>query len=60
VVQLVGHEHHDDVAARGRVGDIEHLEASRARRLGRRRVRAQADNDVDARVLEVQGVGVAL
>jgi hypothetical protein len=60
VMQLVGHEHHHDVAARGRVGDIEHLEASRARRLGRGRLRAETDHDVDARVLEVQGVGVAL
>ena len=60
VVQLVGDEDHDDVAARGGVGHGEHLEPALARLVGARGALAQADDHVDARVLEVQGVGVAL
>ena len=59
-MQLVGHEHHHDVAAAGGVGDRQDLEARVLGLLHRRRVLAQADDDVDAGVLEVLGVGVAL
>jgi hypothetical protein len=59
-VQLVGDEEHHDVALAGRVGDAEDLVAVVAGLLHGLRVLAQADDDVDARVLEVQGVGVAL
>ncbi len=59
-VQLVGDEDHDEVAALGGLGDADDLEALVAGLLGRRRVVAQADYDVDARVLEVERVGVAL
>ena len=60
-VQLVGHEHHHEVAAAGGVGDRQDLEAVRARPCSAdARALAQADDDVDAGVLEVQRVGVAL
>jgi hypothetical protein len=60
VMQLVGHEHHDDVPTRGGVRDAQDLEPGLARLLDARGPFAQADDHVDARVLEVQGVGVAL
>jgi hypothetical protein len=59
-VLLVRQQHHHDVAARRGVGDAGDLQARRARLLDRARVGAQADDDVDAGVLEVEGVGVAL
>ena len=59
-VQLVGDEHHHDVAAAGGVGDGLDLEARVLGLLYGRGVLAQAYDDVDARVLEVLRVGVAL
>ncbi len=59
-VQFVGDEHHHDVALGGGVGDRENLEARVLGLLHRGGVLAQAYDDVDARVLEVLGVGVAL
>ena len=57
---LVGGEVHDDVGPLGDVGDGTDDEAggARAGRVGR--VGAEADADIDAGVLEVEGVGVAL
>ena len=59
-VLLVGQQDHHDVAARGGLGDVEHLEAVGLGLLDRARVGAQAYDDGDARVLEVLRVGVAL
>jgi hypothetical protein len=57
---LVGEENHDDVAAAGGVGDAEDFE-SRGFGLGTAgRVGTQADDDVDARVLQVERMRVAL
>ena len=55
-----GSEDHHEVAAAGGLDDRQHLEALLARRGDRGGVLAQADDDVDAGVLEVQRVGVAL
>jgi hypothetical protein len=60
VMQLVGHEDHHHVAARGGVSHADDLEAVLARLLDAGGPFAQADDHVDPRVLEVQGVGVAL
>ena len=57
---LVGNEHHDHVGPLRGVGDGQHLEAGRLRLLGRLAAGLQADDDVDAAVLQVQRVGVAL
>ena len=57
---LVGQQDHHDVAAAGGFGDVEHLEAGRLGLGAAGGVRAQADDDVDAGVLQVEGVGVAL
>jgi hypothetical protein len=59
-VALVGQQDHHDVPAAGRVDDRQHLEALLARLGDRVRVLAQADDDVDAGVLEVQRVRVPL
>ena len=59
-VLLVGQQDHHDVAARGGLGHVGDLEAVGARLLDGGGVRTQADDDVDAGVLEVQRVGVAL
>ena len=57
---LVGQQDHHDVAAAGGVGDVEHLEPCRLGLGAAGRVGAQPDDDVDARVLQVERVGVAL
>jgi len=59
-VELVGDKHHHQIATAGGLDNRQHLEAMLARLRRRGRVRAQADDDLDARVLQVQGVGVAL
>ena len=56
----VGQQHHDDVGLAHRVGGRKHAQP-RGLGLGlRRRTVAQADHDVDAGVLQVQRVRVAL
>ena len=57
---LVGQQDHHDVAAAGGFGDVEHLEAGLFGLGAAGGIGAQADDDVDARVLQVEGVGVAL
>ena len=57
---LVGEQDHHDVAAAGRFGDVEHLEPGLFGLGAAARVGAQADDDVDPGVLQVEGVGVAL
>ncbi len=57
---LVGREDHDDVGPLGRVGDGLDLEAVLLRLGGRLRALLEGDDDLDARVAEVLGVGVAL
>ncbi len=57
---LVGGEVHDDVSPLGDFGDGADNEAGLAGAVGVGRVGAEADADVDAGVLEVEGVGVAL
>ena len=59
-VELVGEQDHHEVAAAGGLDDREHLEALLARLGDRGGVLAQADDDVDAGVLQVERVGVAL
>ena len=49
-----------DVAAAGGFGDVEHLEAGLFGLGAAGGVRAQADDDVDPGVLQVERVGVAL
>ena len=56
----VGGEDHHDVGGRGGLGDRQHLEALRLGLGDRRRALAEPDDHVDARVLQVEGVGVAL
>ena len=60
VVPLVGQQDHHEIAAAGGLDDGQHLEALLARLGDRGGVLAQADDDVDAGVLQVEGVGVAL
>ena len=57
---LVGREVHDDVGPLADLGDGVDDEAGFAGALGVGRVGAEADADIDAGVLEVEGVGVAL
>jgi uncharacterized phage protein gp47/JayE len=59
-LQLVRREDHDQVASGGGLARREHLEALLARRLHRRRARAQPHHDAHPRVAQVQRVGVAL
>jgi hypothetical protein len=59
-VLLVGDEHHHDVAPAGRLDGLDDLEAAGLGLSDAGGVGAEADDDVDAGVLEVQGVGVAL
>ena len=60
VMELVGDEHHHDVAPARGLDDARDLEPGVARRGNRARGRPQPDDDLDARVLEVQRMGVAL
>ncbi len=57
---LVGGQVHDDVGPLADLGDGADLEAGLAGALGVGGVGAKADADVNAGVLEVEGVGVAL
>ena len=57
---LVGGEVHDDVGPLADFGDGADDQAGGARAGGVGRIGAEADADIDARVLEVEGVGVAL
>ncbi len=57
---LVGQQDHHRVAAAGGFGDVEHLEAGLFGLGAAGGVRAQADDDVDPGVLQVERVGVAL
>ena len=59
-VELVGQQDHHEIAAARGLDDGQHLEALLARLRDRGGVGAQPDDDVDAGVLEVQRVGVAL
>ena len=58
--QLVGQQDHHEIAAAGGLDDGQHLEALLARLGDRGGVLAQPDDDVDAGVLQVERVGVAL
>ena len=57
---LVGREVHDDVGPLRNFGDGADLEAGLAGALDVGAIGAEADADIDARVLEVECVGVAL
>ena len=57
---LVGEQDHDDVAAAGGFGDVKHLEAGLLGLGATGGVGAEADEDICAGVLEVEGMGVAL
>jgi hypothetical protein len=57
---LVGREVHDDVGPLGDFGDSADDQACLAGAVDVGGVGAEADADVDAGVLEVEGVGVAL
>ena len=56
----VGPQEHDQVGLGGGVGDRQHPQPGGLGLGHRRRALAQADAHVDARVLQVEGVGVAL
>ena len=56
----VGQQDHDEVGLGGGLGDRQHPQPGGLGLGLRRRALAQADAHVDARVLQVQGVGVAL
>ena len=56
----VGAQEHDQVGLLGGLGHREHPEPGRLGLGHRRRALAEADPHVDARLLEVEGVGVAL
>ncbi len=63
--QLIGHQHHDDVAGLGSLFHFHHLEVvmgggELGSLLPVGRALAQADHDVDAALGQVLGVGVAL
>ena len=57
---LVGQQDHHDVALAGGVRHVEHAQSLGLGVLAAGRVGPQADDDVDARLLQVQGVRVAL
>ena len=57
---LVGQQDHHDVPRARGVGDVEHPQPCRLGVRAAGRVRPQPDDDVDARLLEVERVGVAL
>ena len=59
-VELVGCQQHHEVALAGGVGRLEHPQAVVLGLGDARRVRTQPDDDVDAGVLQVQCVGMAL
>ena len=59
-VQLVGDEHHHDVALAGGVSRLDHAQAVALRRGDAAGLGTQADDDRDAGVLQVQRVGMAL
>ena len=60
-LQLVGHQHHDDVGPLGGLGDVHDLDLFLLGLLRRSRALAERDDDVlHARVAEVQHVGMAL
>ncbi len=59
-VQLVGEQDHHEVAAAGGLDDRQHLQTLLARLGDGLGVLAQPDHDLDAGVLEVERVGVAL
>ena len=56
----VGQQDHHQVGLGGGVGDRQHPQAGGLGLGDRRRALPQADADVDAGLLQVQGVGVAL
>jgi hypothetical protein len=53
-VELIGDEHHDDVALAGGVGGLDDAQPVLARLGHAARTRAQPDYDVNAGVLEIQ------
>jgi hypothetical protein len=57
---LVGEEHHDPVGLAAGVGHAQHLQAIGPGFLGRAAALVEAHNHVDAAVLEVEGMGMAL
>ena len=59
-LHLVGQEDRDELRAGGRIGDRAHGEAGRLRLAPGGRALAEADLDLDARIAEVERVGVAL
>ena len=56
----VGDEDHDHVGGLDGIGDVGHAQAGLRGQRPALRPRREADDDVDARFVEVQGVGVAL
>ena len=57
---MIGREDHDDVGPLGGVGDGEDFEAGLLRLIDRLAGGGQADADIDARVLEIERMGMAL
>ena len=60
LLHVVGHEDRDDLRAADRVGDGADRRGRPPRRRARRASLAQADDDVDAGVVQVQRVRVTL
>src|SRR5690606_12241060 len=57
---FVGQQHHDDVGGLDGLGDFFDLEAGVGGLVPRSAVLAQTDDDLDTRLMQVQGVGVTL
>ena len=60
LLELIGQQHHDPVGLGAGVGDAQHFQAIGLGLLGRAAACVEPNYDVDAAVLEVQGVGMAL
>ena len=60
LLELIGQQHHDPVRLGAGLGDAEHFQAIGAGFVGRAAAFVEAHHHVDAAVLEVEGMGVAL
>jgi hypothetical protein len=59
-LMFIRRQHHHDIGLRNRIGQIGHREPGLLGLGGGRRSRPQPHHDIDARILEVVGMGMAL